>query len=57
MIIEGNHIYKEGPKKTEFIYKKLCTILAWLNFSLLQSTRHLMQYTYQDFFSTAQNCF
>ena len=50
--------YEGGyTKKTELIYKKCVFILTCLNFSHLQSTLHLMQYTYWDFFSTAQNSF
>ena len=43
---------EKGPKRTtpEFI-------LTCLNFSHLQSTLHLVQYTYQDIFSTAQSTF
>ena len=49
-------VYWGGTKKTQSIYKKLC-ILTCLNFSHLQSTLYLMQFTYQDVFSTAQNSF
>ena len=45
------------PKKLEFIYKNYVFILTCLNFSHLQSTLHLMQYSYQDVVSTAQNSF
>ena len=38
-----------GPKNLEFIYNNV-GILTCLNFSHLQSTVHLMQYTYQDVF-------
>ena len=41
----------------EFIYKNLCIYAMCLNISNFQSTLHLMQYTYQDVFSTAQNSF
>ena len=42
--------YEGGPlPKYGIIYKKLY-ILTCLNFSPLQSTHHLMQYTYWDFF-------
>ena len=48
--------YERGPKKLESIYKKLC-ILTCLNFNNLQSTLHLMQYTYWGIFFTAPNSF
>ena len=44
------------PKIPKNLFIKNCVfILTCLNFSHLQSTLHLMQYTYQDVFSTAQN--
>ena len=44
--------------KTQNLFIKNCVfILTCLNFSHLQSTLHLIQYTYWDFFSTAQNRF
>ena len=46
-----------GTQKKKFIYKKCVFILTSLNFSHLQNTLHLMQYTYQDVFFTAQNSF
>ena len=39
------------------IYKNFVFILTYLNFSHLQSAFHLMQYTYWDVFSFAQNNF
>ena len=52
------YIYDGGPKKHWNLFIKNCVfILACLNFSPLQSTLHLMQYTYQDVFSTAENSF
>ena len=45
------------PKAPEFICKNCVFILTCLNFSHLQSTLHLMQYTYRNIFSSAQNCF
>ena len=46
------HMRGEPPKKSLFI--KYCVfILTCLNFSRLQSALHLMQYTYQNIFSTA----
>ena len=39
-------------KKLELVYKILC--ITCLNFIHLQSTLHLIQYTYWDLFSTAQ---
>ena len=50
-------LYVGDPPKPEFIYKYCVFILTCLNFSHLQSTLHLMQYTYQDVFSTASNSF
>ena len=48
---------RERIKKTPGIYLQCCIfIVTYLNFSHLQSTLHLMQYTYVDFF-TAQNSF
>ena len=38
------------PHNPEFIYKNCVFILTCLNFSHLQSTLHLMQYTYRDIF-------
>ena len=46
-----------NPKNPEFIYKNCLFILICLNFSHLQSTLHLMQCTYWDIFSIAQNSF
>ena len=43
-------IYKGVPPKMEFICKKCVFTLTCLNFSHLQTTLHLMQYTYQDVF-------
>ena len=39
----------------KMIFKDCVFILTCLNFSHLQSTLHLMKYTYQDVFSTPQN--
>ena len=44
-------------QKTEFTYKNCVFILTCLNFNHLQSTLHLMEYTYWDVFSTTQNRF
>ena len=42
---------RRGNPKTQNLFIKNCVfILTLLNFSHLQSTLHLMQYTYQDFF-------
>ena len=54
--------WERTPQNPEYIYKNLCTymftyILTWLNFSHLQSSLHLMQYTYGNVLSTAQNGF
>ena len=46
-----------GPPKNNLFIKNCVFILTCWNFSHLQSTLHLMQYTYQDIFSTAQNSF
>ena len=46
-----------NPPKLEFIHKKLLFILRCLNFNHLQSTLHLMQYTYLDVFSLLQPVF
>ena len=43
-------INEGGPQKLEFTYKNYVFILTCLNFSYLQSTLHLMEYTYQDIF-------
>ena len=51
-------LYTRGDFQTlEFTYKNSVFILTCLNFSHLQSTLHLMQYTYWDIFCTAQNSF
>ena len=43
--------YKGVPPKTQNLFIKTCVfILTCLNFSHLQSTLHLMQYTYGDIF-------
>ena len=48
-------VYEGGPKNPEFIYlKNYVFILTCLNFSHLQSTLHLMQYTSRDVFSTVR---
>ena len=46
-----------GPPKQDLFIKSCVFILTCLKFSHLQSTVHLMQYTHQDIFSTAQNSF
>ena len=48
--------YEEEPPKQESI-KNCVFICTCLNFSHLQSTLHVMQYTYQGIFSTVQNSF
>ena len=45
------------PKPQKFINKNCLFILTCFNFSHLQSTLHLMQYTYRDNSSTVQNSF
>ena len=49
-------MFKGRPPKTWHLFIKYCVfILTCLNFSHLQGTLHLIQYTYQDvFFSTTQ---
>ena len=46
-----------GTQILSLFIKNCVFILTCLNFSDFQSTLHLMQYTYQDFFFTAQNSF
>ena len=48
--------YEGRPPKLEFIHNCVF-ILTCLNFSPLQSTLHLMHYSYQGVFSTAQTVF
>ena len=51
-------IYEGGPPQTwNYLLKNCVFILTCLNFSHLQSILLLMQYSYWDFFSTAQNSF
>ena len=50
-------MYTRGTPKMKFIYKNCVFILTCLNFSHLQSTFHLTQYTYWDIFPTAPNSF
>ena len=53
-----NVVYKGGPTPPpEFIYKNCVFIPTCLNFSHLQNILHLIQYTFWDFFPTAQNSF
>ena len=47
----------EPPQTWNLCIKNCAFTLTCLNFSHLQSPLHLMQYTYQDFFPTAQNSF
>ena len=49
-LIPPYHVYM--TQKLEFIYKNCIFIFACLNFNHLQSTLHLMQYTYGGGFST-----
>ena len=46
----------DPPKQNVFI-KNCVFILTCLNFSHLQSTLYLMQYTYRDVFSTLRTVF
>ena len=49
-------MYEWWPKNTQNLFIKNCVfILTCLIFSHVQTTLHLMQYTYQDVFSTVQN--
>ena len=49
-------IYKKGSKNPRIYLLKNCVfILTCLNFSHLQSTLHLMQYTYRDIFPLLQS--
>ena len=48
--------YEGGPPKNQDLFTENCvSVLTCLNFSHLQSPLHLMQCTYWDVFSTAQN--
>ena len=52
--VQGRRIQKIPQN----LFIKYCVfILTYLNFSYLQSTLHLMQYTHQDVFSTAHSSF
>ena len=48
--------YEGGPKKQNLLIKIVYSF-SRLNFNHLQSTLHLMEYTYWDVFSTTQNRF
>ena len=50
----GGYIQGGPPKQNSFI-KNCVFILTCLSFSYLQSTLHLMQYTYRDTFPTVHN--
>ena len=50
-------IWGGAPQKPPEFIKNFVCILTCLSFTHLQSTLHLMQYTFQDVFSTAQNSF
>ena len=47
-LILGRTCMRGTQKTPEFIYKTCVFILTCLNFSHLQSTLYLMQYTYQN---------
>ena len=49
-------ISRRTPQNWNFFIKN-CVYYTCLNFSHLQSVLHLVQYTYRDIFSTAQNSF
>ena len=46
---------RSSPTKQNLFVKNCVFILTCLNYSHIQSTLHLMLYTYQDVFSTTQN--
>ena len=48
---------REGPKKREFVYKKLCIYSYMFKLSPLKSPLHLMQYTYRDVFPLLETVF
>ena len=48
---------QRGPKKRNLFLNNCVLILTCLNFSHPPSSLHLMQYTYRDIFSSAQNSF
>ena len=50
-------IYKGSPQNQNLLIKNCVFTITCLNSSHLQSTLYLMQYSYQDTFSTAQNNF
>ena len=56
---QGRRDSVKGASKPPRIYllKNRVFILTCFNLGHLQSTLHLMHYTYQDVFSTAQNSF
>ena len=51
--VDHQIIIQGGPPQNPEFIKNCEFILTCLNFSNLQSTLHLMQYTYWDFFPTA----
>ena len=51
------YIWAGTPQKVEFIDKKCVFILTCLNFSHLQSTLYVMQYTYWDVSPTVKTVF
>ena len=57
MVQQFQYRYTEGesPPNQNLFVKNCVFTLTRLNFSHLQSSLHLMQYTYQDVISTAQN--
>ena len=55
--ISSPHFTHLGTLKNNLFVKNWYIFSICLNFSHLQSILHLMQYTYQDVFSTAQNSF
>ena len=54
--MEG-YLKYEGRPKMEYIYKNCVFIATYLNFTHLQSSLHLVQYIYQDFFPLLKTVF
>ena len=57
-LLSNLRIYEGGPQKPRIYLLKNCVfILTRLNFSHLQSSLHLMQYTYRDVFLLLKTAF
>ena len=51
-------MYEGEPQKIQNLFITMCVfILTCFNFSCLQSSLHLMQYTYRDFFPLLKTVF